>query len=194
MAQDTQHPEGSLGALEAQLRECFARVAYSHKTHEKAADLALQKLRKIKLWQIGMSAVTTGGIIVVVFGEPTTSQWSAIVAALLSTALLALNTYTKDNDPGQLAEKHKETAARLWKVRELYLSLLTDLHGGLVLDEARSRRDELLEELGAIYQGAPRTTNEAYKLASGGLKEIEELTFTNEEIDKFLPPPLRRAG
>ena len=83
----------------------------------------------------------------------------------------------------------------MWKIREQYLSLLTDMSGGSTTAEAaRSRRDELLEALAAIYPTAPRTTSEAYKLASGGLKENEELTFSDEEIDKFLPGPLRRAG
>ena len=31
---------GAPGVLEAQVREVFGRVVYSHKTHEKCADLA----------------------------------------------------------------------------------------------------------------------------------------------------------
>jgi hypothetical protein len=60
-----------------------------------------------------------------------------IIAVVLSAALLALNTYTKDYDLGELAQKHVETATRLWSVRESYLSLLADLSDGNVgLDEA----------------------------------------------------------
>ena len=64
-------------------------------THEKAADLALSKLRNIKIGQILLSAITTGGIIAVVFGDPTVSHISAIVAAILSTTLLALTATRK---------------------------------------------------------------------------------------------------
>jgi hypothetical protein len=180
------------GPLEAQVRECFGRVVYSHKAHEKAADHCLARLKAIKLWQILLSAVTTGGLIVAVFGDTSTSRVAAITSAFLSTALLALNTYTKDVDPGTTAERHKDTAAKLWAIRESYLSLITDIRaGGLPPDEVRGRRDALQESLCVIYAGAPRTTSGTYADASLALKEREELTFSDAEIDEFLPSPLR---
>ena len=53
----------SIQILEGQLRECFGRVVYSHKTHEKCADILLKRLsRMLKLWQIGVvCAMTAGG-------------------------------------------------------------------------------------------------------------------------------------
>ena len=54
--------------LEGQLRECFGRVVYSHKTHEKYVDILLSRLSTIKLWQIILSAIATGGFIAPVFG------------------------------------------------------------------------------------------------------------------------------
>lgn len=184
-----------LQALEAQIRECFGRVVYSHKAHEKAADQCLRSLKRVKLWQIVLSAVTTGGLIVAVFGDATTSRAAAIVSAFLSTSLLALNTYTKDVDPGTTAERHKEAAAKLWLIRESYLSVLTDLRTAVLNgDDVRRRRDALQEALGAVYESAPRTTSSSYADASIALKLQEELTFTDEEIDRFLPEPLRIAA
>jgi len=178
--------------LESQIRECFGRVVYSHKTHEKCADQCLTKLSRIKIAQIVLSAVTTGGLIATIFGSPTVSRISAILSAIFSTALLALNTYTKDNDPGQSSQKHKETADKLWAVRESYLSLLTDIRSGEVsLSQVRDKRDELQITLASVYSTAPRTSGKGYSEASKGLKEREELTFSDEEIDKFLPLPLR---
>jgi hypothetical protein len=184
----------AIAVLEAQLRECFGRVVYSHKAHEKAADQCLISMRRVKLWQIGLSAVTTGGLIVAVFGDASTSRVAAILSAFLSTALLALNTYTKDVDPGTIAERHKETAAKLWAVRESYLSLLTDLGtGSMSPTDLRGQRDALQATLAAIYENAPRTTIKSYREASTALKLREDLTFSAEEIDKFLPEPLRRS-
>ena len=181
--------------LESQIRECFGRVVYSHKTHEKSADQTLEKLGRIKFWQIVLSALTTGGILAAVFGDSKINYWPAVVAAGFSAVLLALNTYTKDTDLGQIAQKHKEAADKLWNVRESYLSLLTDLRAGVPsLDDVRRRRHELQEQLAAVYSAAPRTTAKGYARASKGLKEQEELTFSDEEIDKFLPPSLRRAS
>jgi hypothetical protein len=45
-----------INVLEGQLRECYGRVVYSHKTHEKCADILLERQGRIKFWQIVISA------------------------------------------------------------------------------------------------------------------------------------------
>jgi ABC-type transport system involved in cytochrome bd biosynthesis fused ATPase/permease subunit len=174
------------------MRECFGRVAYSHKTHEKCADILLSKLSFVKWAQIVLSALTTGGLITAILGDAATSHVAAIVSAVLSTILLALNTYTKESDPGRRAEKHKETASKLWNVRESYLSLLTDLLSGCSETDAQQRRDTLQAELAKIYETAPRTDAKAYGKAQEGLQYNEELTSSDDELDLLLPPALRR--
>ena len=177
--------------LEGQLRECFGRVVYSHKTHEKCADILLRRHASIKLWQILLSAVTTGGFIAAVLGAGTVA---AAVGAAVSAALFALNAYTKNYDLGELAQKHRQAAADLWLIREKYLSLITDLTiGERPLGELQARRDELLEELHPIYSGAPSTTYDAYKKAQEALQRLEDLTFEDAEIDAFLPSNLRKS-
>ena len=89
---DTPH---SRGVLEGQLREAYGRVVYSHKTHEKCADILLSRLARIKLSQIILSAITTGGFVAVVFGA---GKVGAAAGVLVSTALLVLNAYTKNYD------------------------------------------------------------------------------------------------
>lgn len=75
----------SRAILESQLRECFGRVVYSHKTHEKCADIPLSRLSRIKLWQIILSAVTTGGFVAAVFGA---GDIGALIGIVISTAML----------------------------------------------------------------------------------------------------------
>ncbi len=182
-------------ALESQIRECFGRVVYATKTHEKDADLCMQWLARIKLSQIVLSALITGGLVIVLAGEQNTSQIAAVVSAIISTVLLILNAYIKEVDHGQQAEQHKKTATELWNIRESYLSILTDLQAVEVdIDLVRKKRDELQNELTGIYSSAPRTTPKAYKHASQGLKMREEMTFSDEEIDKFLPETLRKKS
>lgn len=176
--------------LEAQIRECFGRVVYSHKTHEKCTDILLSRLSKIKLWQIILSAITTGGFIAIVFGA---GKIGSIIGVLTSTTLLVLNTYTKSYDLGELAQKHKQVANDLWLIREKYLSLLTDLAiGNRQIEELKEARDRLLDDLHGIYSGAPSTTFQAYKKARDTLKKYEDMTFTDEEIDALLPQKLRK--
>jgi hypothetical protein len=185
------HPSSDV--LEGQLRECFGRVVYAHKTHEKCADLAQRRLAHIKLWQIALSAITTGGLIAIVMGPADASRLAAGIAALVSSALLALNAYTKEHDLGKVAQQHKDAADRLWAIRETYLSLLTDLRARVLGSEAvRLRRDALQADLAAVYASAPRTSPAGYAAASKALKVKEDLTFSDEEIDQFLPRALKR--
>lgn len=181
----------SRAILEGQLRECFGRVVYSHKTHEKCADILLARLSQIKLWQIILSAVTTGGFIAAAFGA---GKVGALVGILVSTALLVLNAYTKNYDLGELSQKHKQAGADLWIIREKYLSLITDLRmGEKPIETLQQERDDLLNELHSVYSGAPTTTYQAYKKAQEALKKLEDMTFPDGEIDAFLPKELKKG-
>lgn len=176
--------------LEFQLRECYGRVAYSHKTHEKCADIYHNRLRRIKLAQIILSAITTGSLVVAILGE---SKFSAVFAAITSATLLAVNTYTKEYDLGELAQKHSSTAGYLWNIRESYLSLLTDVRNAKIdITIIRNKRDQLQDGLENIYQAGPRTIPKGYSEAQKALKVNEELTFSDQEIDEMLPPYLRK--
>lgn len=177
--------------LEGQLRECFGRVVYSHKTHEKCADILLSRLSQIKLWQIILSAVITGGFIAAVFGA---GQTGAILGIIVSTILLVLNAYSKNYDLGELAQKHRQAGVDLWIVREKYLSLITDLRmGEKPIETLQIERDELLEKLHSVYSGAPSTTYKAYRKAQEALQKHEDMTFSDDEIDAFLPKALKKG-
>ncbi|HVB23587.1 MAG TPA: SLATT domain-containing protein [Ktedonobacteraceae bacterium] len=178
--------------LEGQLRECYGRVVYSHKTHEKCTDILLGKLSVIKNWQILLSALTTGGFVSTFLGS---GYIGATIGVVLSTILLVLNAYTKNYDLGELAQKHKQAANEIWVIREKYLSLLTDLTIGIQsLENLQKERDKLLLELHAVYVGSPSTTNKAYKKAQDALQRNEDMTFSDEEIDAFLPNELKRTN
>jgi hypothetical protein len=176
--------------LEGQIRECFGRVAWSHKAHEKCADILNLRFNRIKVWQIILSAVTTTGILAAVFGD---SKEIGIVSAIFSFVLTVLNTYVKQYDLGGIAQKHADAAVALWDIRESYLSLLTDIRSGqLESEKIRQKRDLIQGELLEIYRGSPRTITKAYKEATKSLKQLEELTFSGEEIDSLLPKVLHK--
>ena len=174
------------------MRECYGRVVYSHKTHEKCADILLSRLSTIKLWQIILSSITTAGFISMI-----SETWAAgaVVGAIVSALLLGLNAYTKDYDLGELAQKHRQGATDLWLIREEYLSLITDLKIGRgSLEEIAARRDRLAKDLHGVYMGSPSTTHKAYREAQHALQQAEEMTFSDEEIDELLPIELRKLG
>ena len=178
--------------LEGQLRESYGRVVYTHKTQEECADLLLERLAVIKVAQIILSALTTGGFVSVFLGS---GDIGAGAGAVLSTALLALNAYTRNYDLGGEAQKHREAAASIWFMRERYLALLTDLAiGARSVDEIIEERDNLLEDLQTVYATCPSTNDKAYKRAQRALKLAGDMSFCDEEIDAFLPKELRRSA
>jgi SMODS and SLOG-associating 2TM effector domain family 4 len=182
----------SLNVLEAQIRECFGRVIYTHKTHSKMADSCAGTLRHFKIAQILLSSLTASGTVGVVFRD---ELWLKIATAILSLLTVAVSAYMKGFDPGATAQKHRDAAADIWPIRESYLSLLTDIAAGdIEAGTVRHQRDQLQEKLAAIYRGAPHTTGDAYAQAQVALKENEEYTFSDTEIDKFLPKQLRHIG
>ena len=181
--------------LLAQLRESFGHIVYTHKTHEKMADIYQQKDVSIKKWQLILSVVVTSGIVAAIGTEicGNSNIWIKIISAVVSFALALLTAIVRNSNYAQLVQQHRETAADLWLLREKYLCLLADYEAGLAAEqETIKRRDKLNDELSAIYKNAPRTTRCAYEKARKALKENEEMTFSDEEIDAFLPETLRK--
>ncbi len=178
-------------SFESQIRECFGKVVYSHKTHEKMADAYDSKNGWLKFFQIVFAAITASGAISAVFIDDMTLKF---VTAGISLITLFLSGYAKNFDPGTLAQIHRETASDIWNIREKYLSVLTDIKDtSFSLEDLRQRRDILQSKLYEIYRNAPHTNCKAYKEAQDRLKNQEDLTFNDEEIDQFLPQALRRS-
>jgi len=183
---------GHDGYLLAQVREAFGRVVYSHKTHEKQADLYFSQHR----WQqgalIALTAISSGTFLVAVLGVLVDAQLASLATSFIALLVTAVSLGAKTFRFSEESTSHRDIASRLWDLRESYLSLISDLMSGTTpASEARARRDELQEGTRAAYADAPRTTDKAFAKASTGLKDNEEMTFTSHEIDLFLPDALR---
>ncbi|QAY60461.1 SLATT domain-containing protein [Microbacterium protaetiae] len=178
--------------LLAQVREAFGRVVYSHKTHEKQADICFVRYR----WQQGVliafTAISTGTFLVSLLGLVGNQVLTSLTTSFIALVVSALSLASKSFKFSEESAAHRDIAARLWDVRESYLSLIADLMSGATSPtDGRRRRDELQEAARAAYSDAPRNTSKAYGRAQDGLKNNEELTFTSHEIDLFLPESLR---
>jgi hypothetical protein len=176
--------------LESQIREAYGRVTYTQTCHDKFINRVLRVNDRIKLWQIILSAVTTSGFVVAIFSD---DKVASILGTIVSMALLILNTYTKNNNLVETAQDHKSASDLLWKIREEYVSLLTDFEV-LDVDKIMNKRDELQERTAEVYASSPRTDVKSYKAAQRALKTEEEQTFSEEEIDVMLPNSIRRCN
>lgn len=180
---------GSQGyKLESQIREAFGKIVYTQTCHDKIIHRLIKQDQNIKLWQIILSAVTTSGFIASIFSE---SIWTSILGATISLILLMLNMYIKNNNLLNKIKAHQDASNLLWKIREEYISLLTDFDI-LNLNEIMTKRDDLQNRTFEIYKQSPRTDPKSYKEAQKALKIEEEQTFSDLEIDVMLPNSIRR--
>lgn len=173
--------------MNSQIRDAFCKLVYTLTTHEKMANRLQLLDGRVKLWQLILSAITTAGLVgVFVFDKPTLN----IVTTIVSFGLIFLNGYNKAANLSARVDAHKQIIHQLWLIRERYISLLVDFET-LVDDEIRGKRDELTRLTSEIYSSAPRTDKKSYSEAQKALKEQEEQTCHDSEIDRFLPPQLR---
>ena len=174
--------------LESQLREAYGKIVYTYTCHNKKATRLLKLNDNIKVWQIVLSALSTGGFITTIIFDDTLVK---IIGAIISFLLVIVNSYTKNFNLVGEANEHIKTANLLWKIREEYISLLIDFEI-LSVEEIMVKRDELQDRTFEAYNSSLSTDKKSYKEAQKSLKTDEEQTFSEKEIDVMLPNSIRR--
>jgi len=174
--------------LESQLREAYGKIVYTYTCHNKKAARLLKLNDNIKVWQIVLSALSTGGFITTIIFDDTLVK---IIGAIISFLLVIVNSYTKNFNLVGEANEHIKTANLLWKIREEYISLLIDFEI-LPVEEIIAKRDELQNRTFEVYNSSLSTDKKSYKEAQKSLKTEEEQTFSEKEIDVMLPSSIRR--
>lgn len=192
---ETSAAEGNAELLLAQVRELYGRAAYTHKTHEKQADICYRKYSWQRRGLVATTAISATTFVASLLGLAIGEQWAPLVTSFIALVVTAMNLGTKNFKHGEEMQQHRDTAAKVWDVRESYLSLIVDLQAGACsTGDGIARRNELQERYFAILSDAPRTTPKAYEAAQDGLKNREDLTFSEREIDLLLPLQLRQGG
>ena len=192
MKSDNKSKKESNYLILCQVRESFGRVVYSHKVHEKQADICFCRHRWQQGTLIGLTAFSSVTFLTEVVGLLANRAAASLTTSLVALFVTWVSLGTKTFNYSEESEAHRATASQLWTVRESYISLITDLMSGDISStEAQARRNELQERTYSIYSTAPRTSSCAFKRAQKGLKQNEEMTFTPREIDLFLPEALR---
>lgn len=176
--------------LESQLRQKFASVVWTHKIQEKQADYYKRLYNIMETVRIILSAITTSGIISSIFVDKT---WLKVITAIISMGTLFISTYLKSYDLKGLHQKHKETAIQLLDLREEIISVLCDIKWKKIDEEQLAdKRDEINTKYSDICKGALDANNFAVKKASKALRIYKDNTYTDEEINSYLPVELRK--
>lgn len=173
-------------ALKSQIIEAHAKIVITCSAHYKMVDRFESLNGAIKNTQIILTALSTVGFFSLVILN---QYWLALISGIMSAISLALNLYMRGSDLNGKIKSHKEAADALWSVRELYLSLITDFND-LTIEDARKKRDSLIERCSEIYAKYPGTDKRAYNKAKKDL-DNDEQTFKKGEAERFLPTALR---
>lgn len=173
--------------LRIQVREAYGRLLYTYTCYNKMAGNLKQRLNCLQVWQIVLSAITTGGLLAAVIAK---EEWVTIGSCVISTLSTGIALYLKNYNLNDLIRQLHVSADEAWLIREDYISLLTDFDQ---LDESEiaSKREELKHRVYELYKKCPKTDAKSYEQAQKALKKDEEQFFTSDEIDKMLPQHLR---
>ena len=125
-------------------------------------------------------------------------QAIGIIGVILTVVEFIVLLITLTFNHWEMAEKHKQFSASLLIIRDEYLSLIWDIINNRLVN-TEERRDNLKARLDMNYRYAPSQVEWAYTFARAGLwiraeEQTWDYTYSDEEIDRFLPVDLRSSN
>jgi hypothetical protein len=110
--EETPAAEGDPELLLAQIRELYGRAAYTHKTHEKQADVCYQKYWRQRRGLLVMTAVSSTTFVASLLGLTIGEQWAPLITSFIALVVTAMNLGTKNFKHGEEMQQHRDTAAK----------------------------------------------------------------------------------
>lgn len=176
--------------IEGQLRQMLGQVVWTHKIQEKQADIYKFWYNFWETMRVLTSAITTSGIVASLIYD---GYWAKVVTAIVSLLSLFINSYLKVYDLKNLQRQHKQSALAHLELRERIICTLSDIKMNKIDEnKAIDLRDELSKKFIEICKITIDPTEQAVEEASKCLKERHDNTFSDEEIDSYLPVCLRK--
>jgi len=185
----------TLKPLEIEIRQLFGKCVWTHKIQEKQADIYKCWSFWLEMVRIVLSALTTSGILAILFMNNVNSFALKLATAIISLISTGVTLYLKKYDLATLEIEHKKNATDWLCLREDYMALITDLMcDRLTEEELIQKRDCLLEKYKVLACNSPNTSSRAYTKACESLKVNMDNTISDEELKSFLPEGLVRGG
>lgn len=177
------------------IRQSFACAVFTHKVQEVAAENQEKNVFAIKIVNIILVSIVLI-LLIIQASKPEVLLFSYIGAGITVAEVIFLIiqlTFSFE----QRVIMHKNSALKYMGLRDAYRSLIADIMSdSMSLEQIVARRDLLQREYQVISDLAPQTGSKEYTEAQKRLNkrgEIsgEEFTWSDEEIDWFLPENLR---
>lgn len=177
------------------IRQTFANTVFTHKVQEIACEFQEKNAFILKVANI----VAVGIVLIVLLlqvANPQNSIYSYIGSGITVAEILFLIiqlTFSFE----QKAILHKNVALKFMGLRDEYRSLIADvMNSSISIKDTMARRNHLQREYQVICDLSPQTGSKEYieaqkRLNRRGEVEGEQFTWSDEEIDRFLPEKLR---
>lgn len=177
------------------IRQSFANTVFTHKVQEVATKNQGKKAFYVKIVNIVLVSL----VLILLYLQtknPLEIIYSYVgVGVTISEIIFLIIQLTFSFE--QRIVTHKNSALKFLGLRDSYRALIADvMNQRITKKELIARRDLLQKEYQIICELAPQTGASEYteaqiKLNKKGAVEGEEFTWSDEEIDRFLPEELR---
>ena len=178
------------------VRQNFANAVFNHKKQEIASEIQGKFVFWIKISNIILVSLVLISIILQLSFPKSTLFSSVGLGFSIAEIIFLIIQLTFNFEHKEIL--HKNSALKFMVLRDNYALLITDIINGLSSEAIMQRRNDLKNQYQIVCDLAPQTGNKEYKKAQKRLgtncAENEEYTWSDEEIDKFLPEELRLKG
>ena len=179
----------NIDSIKQSVRRTYGQVLWTHKIHEKQADIYAEQYKWLEVFRIVTSCVTSAGVITLIFNDTFAIKVVAVIVSVVAACLTAF--FTAFNLQ-KMSEQHRQAAIKLLTIRErIHLLLLKIKIQRVSDDEALSEYENIICLLGEIYDSAPSTTDKAVKRARKAMGLHGDNEITDEEINSGLPEDLK---
>lgn len=177
------------------VRQSFANTVFTHKVQEVAAEVQEKKAFLVK--KINVLLVSL--VLLFLFLQakfPDNIIFTYIGVGITISEIIFLIIQLTFNFEQRMVV-HKNSALKFLGLRDSYRLLITDImNQSISRRELVARRDSLQREYQTICELAPQTGGKEYseaqkRLNKKGIVPGEEFTWSDKEIDWFLPEELR---
>jgi len=176
------------------VRQTFANTVFTHKVQEIACErqekYALY-VKKTNIWLVSIVLIML--VFQLIYKDNLVFSYIGVAITIAEMIFLIIQL---SFDFDQKAILHKNSALKYMWLRDCYRMLITDImNNSINSKEINDKRDLLQREYQVISDLSPQTNNDDYKNAQIKLNkkwivENEDFTWSDEEINRFLPQGL----
>jgi hypothetical protein len=180
--------QGDIDLIHATARETYGRAVWTHKVHEIERERFSKKSDWLTFANIIVAAATTAFAVGSPFMDHSRGIFlTAVFAAINVCLVIAQASLNYPEKEGQQRTAAKELLCLRDELQLLIMNCqLSDADPAVL----RTSLECITRELGRAYKFVPNTSREANS-ETGKRLHAGEMTFSDEEIDSFLPVRLR---